>query len=86
MSRRAHERRHSRFWLYTPFILLLLVAIGWSVAWWVIRDRRPTSLDAWLGRRRRGRDGNGPARTVRSRGYPFRFELSCASLDLGRGR
>ncbi len=78
------ERRHSRFWLYTPFILLLLVAIGWSVAWWVIRDRATTSLDAWLATEARaGRQWTCADRQVG--GYPFRVLVACNSLTLRQG-
>ena len=37
--------RRSRFWLYTPFVLLLLLAIAWSIAWFVIRSRTTEALD-----------------------------------------
>ena len=78
------ERRHSRFWLYTPFILLLLVAIGWSVAWWVICDRATTSLDAWLATEARaGRQWTCADRQVG--GYPFRVLVACNSLTLRQG-
>jgi hypothetical protein len=80
----THERRHSRFWLYTPFILLLLVAIAWSVAWWVIRDRATNSLDAWLATEARaGRQWTCTDRQVG--GYPFRVLVACNSLTLKQG-
>jgi hypothetical protein len=34
----AQVPRKSRFWLYTPIALLLLVLVAWSVAWWVMRS------------------------------------------------
>ena len=31
--------RHSRVWLFVPFVLLGLVAAGWTTAWLLIRDQ-----------------------------------------------
>ena len=80
----AGERRTNRFWLYTPFILLLLVAIAWSIAWWVIRDRATGSLDAWLASEAQaGRQWACEDRQVG--GYPFRIIVACGSLGLKQG-
>jgi hypothetical protein len=80
----TNERRHSRFWLYTPFVLLLLVAVAWSIAWWVIRNRATESLDAWLGSEARaGRQWACADRQVG--GYPFRIQVACGSLTLKQG-
>ncbi|MBB4040608.1 hypothetical protein GGR34_002265 [Microvirga flocculans] len=76
--------RRSRFWLYTPFVLLLLVAIAWSVAWFAIRNRAVDALDGWLAAEaRQGRQWTCADRTIA--GYPFRIELICNSLDVRRG-
>ncbi|WP_243370375.1 DUF2125 domain-containing protein [Microvirga solisilvae] len=80
-----HETtRRSRFWLYTPFILLLLVAIAWSVAWFVIRGRAADALDGWLAQEaQRGRQWACADRTIT--GYPFRIEIVCGTLQLKQG-
>ena len=71
--------RSSRFWLYAPIALLLLVAIAWSVAWFVIRDRAAEGLDACS--RREARAGRQwTCKDRRIGGYPFRIEVSCAEL------
>lgn len=76
--------RRSRFWLYTPFVLLLLLAIAWSVAWFVIRGRTAEALDGWIAAEgRKGREWTCGDRTIV--GYPFRIEIVCNSLDLKRG-
>jgi hypothetical protein len=76
--------RRSRFWLYTPFVLLLLLAIAWSIAWFVIRNRAAEALDGWLAAEARsGRQWTCGDRTIA--GYPFRIEIVCNSLDLKRG-
>ncbi|MBA1157204.1 DUF2125 domain-containing protein [Microvirga mediterraneensis] len=76
--------RRSRFWLYTPFVLLLLVAIAWSIAWFVIRSRTAEALDGWIAAEARsGRQWTCGDRSIA--GYPFRIEIICESLDLKRG-
>ncbi len=80
----AENRRSSRFWLYTPFVLLLLVAVAWSIAWFVIRSRTSEALDAWLATEAQaGRQWTCTDRTIA--GYPFRIELICNSLDMKQG-
>ncbi|WP_457089274.1 DUF2125 domain-containing protein [Microvirga sp. P5_D2] len=77
-------RRHSRFWLYTPFVLLLLVAVAWSIAWFFIRNRAGDTLDAWLAAEvAQGRQWTCADRTIA--GYPFRIELVCPMLTLKQG-
>lgn len=80
----TYKRRNSRFWLYTPFILLVLVAIAWSVAWWMVRSRAIDSLDAWLATETRaGRQWACADRQIG--GYPFRIVVACGSLTLKQG-
>ena len=79
----AQPTRRSRFWLYAPFVLLALVAIGWSAGWFVIRDRIVGGLDSWVASEAAaGRNWTCPERAVA--GFPFRIEVSCASLSLDR--
>ena len=81
----APQRRSGRFWLYTPFILLLLVAVAWSVAWYVIRNRAVEALDGWLSlEARAGRQWTCLDRNVG--GFPFTIEVSCSSLNLRQGQ
>ncbi|MGO4572242.1 DUF2125 domain-containing protein [Microvirga sp. 2TAF3] len=76
--------RASRFWLYTPFVLLLLIAIAWSAAWFVIRNRTTESIDSWFGlEARAGREWTCQDRSVG--GFPFRMEVTCGSLSLKHG-
>ncbi|MCG7393594.1 DUF2125 domain-containing protein [Microvirga sp. ACRRW] len=80
----TENHRRSRFWLYTPFILLLLVAIAWSVAWFFIRNRAAEALDAWMtAEARNGRQWTCTDRTIA--GYPFRIEIVCNTLQLKQG-
>ncbi|MBM6593435.1 DUF2125 domain-containing protein [Microvirga pudoricolor] len=78
------QRRSGRFWLYTPFVILILVAIAWSAAWFYIRNRAVEALDGWLAvEARAGRQWT--CQDQRVGGYPFNIELSCASLNLKQG-
>ena len=74
--------RHGRFWLYAPLTLLVLAAVAWSVAWFVIRNRtsrRPRAMDS---RRKPRRGAAGPATGAQVAGYPFRIEIICPALVL----
>jgi hypothetical protein len=75
--------RHSRFWLFAPFVLLALTAAGWTTTWLMICDRTTRAIDDWLaGEAAQGRQWACPGRTVG--GFPFRIEVSCASVSLQR--
>lgn len=80
----AGTARYSRFWLYTPFVLLLLIAVAWSAAWFVIRSRAGEAVDTWLATEARaGRQWACQDRSIG--GYPFRIEVICNSLSLKQG-
>jgi len=80
----AENGRSSRFWLYTPFVLLLLVAVAWSIAWFVIRSRTSDSIDTWFGlEAKAGRQWTCQDRSVG--GFPFRMEVTCSALNLTHG-
>lgn len=74
-------RRHSRFWLYLPFVLLVLLAIGWSGFWFYVRERVAETIDTAVAREvQRGRTWTCNDRTIG--GFPFRVEIRCGSLAL----
>lgn len=76
--------RSSRFWLYAPFVLLVLLVAAWTGAWFYIRDRVSEGLDARLAAEARaGRQWTCADRRIA--GFPFRIEVSCESLSLRRG-
>ncbi|GGK33490.1 DUF2125 domain-containing protein [Salinarimonas ramus] len=78
---RKATRRGSRFWLFAPFVLLALVVIGWSAAWFAIRERVVVELDGLLGvEETLGRSWTCADRRVA--GFPFRIEVSCGRLAL----
>jgi hypothetical protein len=75
--------RQSRFWLFAPFVLLAVAMAGWTTAWLLIRDQTSRVLNAWLAdESARGRQWACPGRSVG--GFPFRIEVSCASISLQR--
>jgi hypothetical protein len=80
----AGTARYNRFWLYAPFVLLLMIVIAWSAAWFMIRNRAGEALDSWLAAEARaGRQWTCQDRTIG--GYPFRIEMICNSLTLKQG-
>lgn len=79
------RRRSSRAWLYAPFVLLLLVALGWTAFWFVVRGRVIEAVDAALAREEGlGRSWSCTDRSVT--GFPFRVELRCSTLALASAR
>ena len=85
---RVHEaalagKAPSRIGLFLPFILLGLLVVLWSAAWFWIRGRATDEMDAWLAREAAaGRNWTCADRSVT--GYPFRLELRCGSLAFSR--
>jgi len=74
-------RRRSRFWLYGPFMLLVVLAAGWSAFWFYARGRIATEIDVALAREvERGRTWTCTDRSIG--GFPFRIELRCNALSL----
>jgi hypothetical protein len=74
-------RRRSRFWLYGPFMLLVILAAGWSAFWFYARGRIATEIDNALAREvERGRTWTCTDRSIG--GFPFRIELRCNALSL----
>lgn len=85
MSDTTSVRRQGRFWLYAPFVLLALLAAGWSGIWGFARSKVDQELDAGIAREARaGRNWTCRDRSVG--GYPFRIEVRCASLALTSSR
>ena len=77
--------RSSRFWLYAPFVLIALVAAGWTGFWFVVRGRVIDAVDTALAKEAGlGRSWTCTDRTVT--GFPFRVELRCGALALASAR
>jgi hypothetical protein len=77
--------RSSRAWLYAPFLLLLVLALGWTAFWFVVRGRVIDAVDAALAREAGlGRSWSCTDRSVT--GFPFRVELRCSTLALASAR
>ena len=72
-----------RLGLFLPYILLALVAIGWSAGWFWIRARAASEIDGWIAREAAaGRTWTCADRSLG--GYPFRIELRCSAVTLER--
>jgi hypothetical protein len=67
-----------RLALYGPFVLLFLVAAGWSALWFYGRSRVNAELDLLIAREASvGRDWVCPNRSIT--GFPFRIEGRCSN-------
>jgi hypothetical protein len=77
------RRRASRFWLFAPYVLLVTLIIGWSTAWFLVRERVDSEIETRLAREADlGRNWDCADRRVG--GFPFRIQISCASLVFTR--
>lgn len=75
---RAPPRSRSLWWIAAPTLLVLALAAGWSVFWYVAAHRADEAIDLWLSREAaKGRVYACADR--RFSGYPFRAELTCES-------
>src|SRR6478752_7473498 len=82
------RRRQSRFWLYGPFLLLVILAAAWSAFWFYARARASAEIDTALARDAE-RSETGPALAVGQIYSPSLviFELSGpAKATLPEGR
>src|SRR5947209_19734682 len=72
----AQPKRYSRIGLYVPIFGMLVLAIGWSIFWYVAATITGREIGAWIKREAEdGRNWSCPARSVA--GYPFRIEIAC---------
>ena len=70
----APSRKPRRRGLLAPFVVLLIVAVGWSVAWLWLRGQAEQRMDATaLSMKARGYDLSWKTRTFS--GYPFRMDV-----------
>jgi len=72
----APPKRYSRIGLYLPIFALLVLAIGWSIFWYIAATITGREIGAWIKREAEdGRIWTCPAGRVG--GYPFRIEITC---------
>ncbi|HPE48032.1 MAG: DUF2125 domain-containing protein [Hyphomonas sp.] len=78
---RAHAKKPSRFWLYFPFLLLLLAAGAWTGWWFYARDRVDAAVDRWIAEQTAaGAEVSYASRTLS--GFPFRYDLVFGKPDI----
>jgi hypothetical protein len=74
--------RVRRFWLYAPYVALLVVMIGWSLYWVWARATLGARMDAEAARlRETGFTMDWKSRSIG--GYPFRIDVTLDGLRLG---
>ena len=73
-------RPRRRIGLFLPYILLATIVLAWTAAWFFIRGKAESEMDAWLAREAQaGRQWTCADRSIT--GFPFRLELRCARSD-----
>lgn len=77
------SRPRRRVGLFLPYILLAVLAVAWTAAWFFIRGKAESEMDAWLAREvQAGRQWTCVDRSIT--GFPFRLELRCAAVRFAR--
>jgi hypothetical protein len=67
-------RKPSRFWLYLPFILLLILIAAWTAYWFIAKGQLDKGIDQWIAdERARGAELEFSSKSLG--GFPYRFEL-----------
>jgi hypothetical protein len=75
------RKRLSRFWLYAPYVVVLIAAIGWSLVWLWLRAEIAHRMDATATRlREAGYTVDWTARRID--GYPFRIDVTLEQTRL----
>jgi hypothetical protein len=70
----APRKRPSRFWLFAPYVLLLVVALGWTAYWWAASGRLQHKLELQAeALQKQGYTARWSS--IRVVGYPFRLHL-----------
>jgi hypothetical protein len=86
MSETAPQKKHSRAGLFGPFVLLLIVVVGWTVWWFYLADQVKTRLEAQVdGMRAAG--WNVTYAKLSMSGWPFRLRAQAdhVSFDAPSG-
>ena len=69
-----------RWMLFAPFVLVLVLAMGWSALWFYAAHRAEADLAAWRERERQaGRAQDCASQSIG--GYPFRIEVRCTGAE-----
>ena len=75
------DKRVRRFWLYAPYVVLLIAIMGWSLAWLWIRAEVAGRMDAAAAHlREAGFTMDWKARRIG--GYPFRIDVTIDELRM----
>jgi hypothetical protein len=73
------QRLTTYSWLLPPVAVIMAVAIGWPVFWYVKSRQTASAVTAWMTHEARlGRAWSCP--TQKTGGFPFSVEISCANL------
>ncbi len=70
-----------RFWLYAPYVVLLVAIVGWSAAWIFVQSELAGRMDA-TARRLRDAGFTMDWKARRIEGYPFRIDVTLDGVRL----
>jgi hypothetical protein len=76
---KTKQRLNAYFWLLPPVAVIMAVAIGWPVFWYVKSREAAAALTAWTTHEAQlGRAWSCPTQKIG--GFPFSVEISCTNL------
>jgi hypothetical protein len=77
----AERKPPRRFWLYAPYALVGIAALGWSLGWWVLTGKVKTDMDKQAeALRQAGYQVSWTSRKIG--GYPFRIDVTLTEAKL----
>ena len=74
--------KHRRFWLWAPYVLVLIAFIAWSGVWFVASLRIGAELDSQA-EALKGRGYTASWSALKVSGWPFRFDLTLTQPNFG---
>lgn len=79
ISPRTKQRLRAYSWLFPSLAVVVAVAVGWSLFWFVKSYQTASALTAWMAREAQlGRAWSCPTRTIG--GFPFSTAITCTGL------
>ncbi len=70
----SSAQKKSRFWLYLPFVLLLIAIGAWTAYWFIAKSQLDKGIDQWIAEQRAlGAEIEYSSKSLG--GFPYRFEL-----------
>ncbi len=81
-SAEPQPKRHGRFWLFAPYVLILAAFVAWSGVWWAMSTKLRSEVES-RAQALRAQGYQVAWTAMKVEGWPFRFELSLTDPRLG---